>query len=402
MPSLDERVDNLISKVDNQRCADCFDKQPANVTILLGSLEKPIGAFICFRCARVHEKFPNDVGYVLNARNEADWSEEEVQALEQGSNKIVNAIFESKIAYDHPRPDVNSQLDVREKFIVDKYIDRIFFSESKAAKLMKAPAKESSARFALKAPKDSGSTRGFNSSDSSGDFSFDTDDGLGYENSTPDVAAGVNDLSLDAAAAAPRQRRTRRRASIGINDSKGPPSRTMSLQVEGAGAANQNVRRQRPGRRQSLGRTSSMGGAGLAPGASGDAQGGAPRARRPGRRGSVSGGGPPSLAGSSSNLSQSGAGQTRQRRPGRRGSVGGGGPPSLDNHFNSSNNSLDISEAGDGNRSVASRDRRRLGKGSADPLGGSSHQERRRPRRRGSISVEDANAKLNEKKEMVW
>lgn len=70
--SLEARVEQLISKIDNQRCADCFDKQPANVVIMLGGLEKPLGAFVCFRCARVHGKFGNDLCYVLNARNEND------------------------------------------------------------------------------------------------------------------------------------------------------------------------------------------------------------------------------------------------------------------------------------------------------------------------------------------
>ncbi|KAL3928857.1 MAG: hypothetical protein SGBAC_012464 [Bacillariaceae sp.] len=443
MPSVEERIDNLIIKVDNQRCADCFDKQPANVTILVGGLEKALGAFICFRCARVHEKFGNDMGYVLNARNENDckqkrcadrnklWlniiitsihansmiclflvsfkfsffasprigSEEEVQALERGGNKIVNAIFESKIAYDHPRPDVNSPPDVRQRFSADKYIERLFFSESKAAKLMKAPPKQSSGRFTLKGPKDSGSGRGFNSSDSSGDFSFDSDDGgLGYGDAAPDVATGVAELSLDAAPAAPppaaRQRRTRRRASIGGNDPaapKGPPSRAMSLQVEGA--VNPNVRRTRPGRRSSLGRTASMG----APAAAGPpASGAEPRIRRAGRRGSVGGAG-----GSSNNLSvqSGGASQRRERRPGRRGSVGGkGGSGGLDSN---SNHSLDwgAEEGGDG-KSGNSRHRRRLGKGAGEEDVNPS--QRRRPQRRGSIGVEDANAKLNKKREMVW
>mmetsp|Transcript_11025 Transcript_11025/g.26641 ORF Transcript_11025/g.26641 Transcript_11025/m.26641 type:complete len:400 (+) Transcript_11025:92-1291(+) len=399
MPSLEDRVDALINKIDNQRCADCFDKQPANVAILMGGLEKPIGAFICFRCARVHEKFGNDLGYVLNARNENDWSEEEVQALERGGNKIVNAIFESKIAYDHPRPDVNSQHDERAKFCTDKYIERLFFSESKAAKLMKAPPKQASGRFNLKAPKDSGSARGFNSSDSSGDFGFSGDEDFGYEDAAPEVAA-VNNLSLDAAPVEqqrPRQRRTRRRGSVGgvdPNAPRGPPSRAMSLQVDGA---NPNARRQRPGRRSSLGRTSSMGGASLGPAGGEGAP--APRSRRPGRRGSIS------AANSASGDSLSGASQPRSRRPGRRGSVGSK-DGSLDNHFNNSNHSTDFgdmdgkSAAGDG-KSVGSR--RRLGKGN-DPLGGSSHhgQPRRRPQRRGSIGVEDANIKLNEKKEMVW
>ena len=72
MESLEERIRVLSNKVENQRCADCFDKQPTFVAILLKGLEKPLGALICFRCARVHEKFGNDLGYVLNARDEDD------------------------------------------------------------------------------------------------------------------------------------------------------------------------------------------------------------------------------------------------------------------------------------------------------------------------------------------
>lgn len=321
-------------------------------------------------------------------------SEEEVQALERGGNKIVNAIFESKIAYDHPRPDVNSHSEAREKFCTEKYVQRLFFSESKCAKIMKTADKPSSGRFALRAAgKDTASSgrnlssnesqKGFNSSDSSfGDLSFG-DQSFGDE-AAPDEAMGALTL-YDADQKRPRQRvRSRRRGSVGGTDPnapKAPPSRAMSLQVD-ATAPNMGRRAARPGRRNSVGRTSSLGGAPLALTGEGQ-QGEAPRPGRRGRRGSVGGGAPPNPNnGSSSNLEgaggsnnslknmAAGGGEGRQRRAGRK----AGGALSTSNHG---------------------------GRG-ADPLGGSSHGGRRRPQRRGSVGVEESNAKLNEKREMVW
>jgi len=389
MPSFEERVEIIINRAENQRCADCFSEKPAYVTILIRGLAKPMGAFICFRCVRVHEKFGNDLAYVLNARNEDNWSEEEVQALERGGNKNVNTIFESKLAFDHPRPDASSHKDAREQFCTEKYVKRLFFSASTASRMLKAPNKQTPGRSALKAAaKDtrSSSQGGMNSSDSSFDEMSFSDASFGDDNEAPE--AGMNQLSLEAAEPKrPRQRvRSRRRASIGGNDPSNPkpvPTRAMSLQVE-RGGGERGVRRQRSARRNSIGRTSSMGGSNQQP------------MRRTGRRGSIGN----SEHGSSSNLNRSGSdkslsqsnhGEGRQRRARKKG----------DGPLNSLLSASNHGDKGEGDmRSRSGGSNRRIRN---DPLGGSSHHGgRRRPQRRGSIGVEDANAKLNEKKEMIW
>lgn len=267
--SFQERLDAVSKRAENQRCCDCFDRQPGFASIVASPLGEPIGAFLCFRCSRVHENLGNDICYVLNVRNADECklfdsivvifqqstthlvftildagAAEEVGALERGGNKIANAIFESKLAFDHPRPDSNSGIAIREKFCFDKYVNRKFYSKSAAGKYLNQSKPKSSKLFSLKAPKGGSVRKSSNSlqaSFSSIEMSSDDEvletapgsqrNGLGYGDAAPDSERQI-----------PRQRRSRRRASIGTPEQgqldgsrheaeRRPPSSTRSFNV---------------------------------------------------------------------------------------------------------------------------------------------------------------------------
>jgi hypothetical protein len=67
--SLQARLDIVSKKAENQRCCDCFEKQPGFASIIASLVGDPIGAFLCFQCSRVHHDLGNNHCYVLNICN---------------------------------------------------------------------------------------------------------------------------------------------------------------------------------------------------------------------------------------------------------------------------------------------------------------------------------------------
>jgi hypothetical protein len=67
--SLQERLDIVSKKVENQRCCDCFDTQPRFASIIATLVGDRIGAVLCFQCSRVHDDLGTDLCYVLNISN---------------------------------------------------------------------------------------------------------------------------------------------------------------------------------------------------------------------------------------------------------------------------------------------------------------------------------------------
>jgi hypothetical protein len=161
--------------------------------------------------------------------------------MERGGNKVINAIFESKLAFDHPRPDSSSDMNAREEFCFEKYVNRKFYSSTAASKHLGKSKPNSLRLFSLKAPKGKSSgkssrkiTSFMSKSFTNGDAfsSGDDDDGLGYGDATPDSHTnqlGYGDAAPDsepqrpdAEAQRPRQRRSRRRASISVPSEEQP------------------------------------------------------------------------------------------------------------------------------------------------------------------------------------
>jgi hypothetical protein len=234
---------------------------------------------------------------------------EEVGALERGGNKVINAIFESKLAWDHPRPDSNSDMTAREKFCFEKYVNRKFYSSTAASKSLSKSKPISSRLFGIKAPKGKSSSRkiaSFMSASSSSGDEFGDDDGLGYGDATPDSdtnGLGYGDAAPDSERQRPRQRRSRRRASISVPSEQQPQMDRDNARPDSEQPTPPHQGR-RAGRRSSLGISST-------PRSSGSNEAGR---RKPGKR--TPNGKSPSLGQS---IDTSRSSENREKSPSRRG-----------------------------------------------------------------------------------
>lgn len=125
-----------MNRPENQVCSDCPEKQPRWASLIVpppgsppGSL--PIGAFCCLECSGSHRRLGVHISFVRSV-NLDQWKEREVQAMENGGNKKVNAIFESKLGpySDAKKPTTGASGPERERFIRDKYERRKYFDSS--------------------------------------------------------------------------------------------------------------------------------------------------------------------------------------------------------------------------------------------------------------------------------
>jgi hypothetical protein len=273
-----ERIDLIQNRGENQRCCDCFDKisKSGIASLIISPIGQPIGALCCYACSKAHKslgrqycrvldihqveacklfrmldylidipKLHHTDDFLLNAV--ASGNEDEVEALERGGNKIVNAVFESNLAWDYPRPKPSSGVSSRKSFSQKKYVERKFFSHTVAKEIVKSlsvhriktPMRISarkllgsdlddhtertlSSNFGSFACDDARDFTFYNDSDENkgGNYNTDNDD-LGYEQAVPDSekltreASNYKDTVPDAEIFQSTRRSTRRFESLG-------------------------------------------------------------------------------------------------------------------------------------------------------------------------------------------
>jgi len=261
---LQERINRIKKKAENQRCCDCFDKiQNSGFATLIASPHgEPVGAFFCYACSRAHKSLGSDNCYVLDTRMTENWAEEEVEALERGGNKLVNAMFEGSLGWDCARPSSSSDMTARKSFCHDKYVERKFFSVSVAKSIKNSNGKPVNVpRISLKSQKGSlrspdTSQRTLQESFSSGEDDMGEIEGLGYGEAGPD--------SSDRAQEKPqsfRRRASRRRASLGSSIQTEKQLNGYQVQLgcgDPTAGSDKKRRERRPRRRASLGYAGDM------------------------------------------------------------------------------------------------------------------------------------------------
>lgn len=132
-----KRLKALMDMPGNQVCSDCTERQPRWASLIVpppgapaGSL--PIGAFCCLECSGSHRRLGVHISFVRSI-NLDSWKEKEVQAMENGGNVKVNAIFEANLNVE--KPTNHADLNTRERFIRDKYERRKFYDPSAFGRL---------------------------------------------------------------------------------------------------------------------------------------------------------------------------------------------------------------------------------------------------------------------------
>jgi len=153
-----KRLKAVASRSENQFCCDCGDKKPTWASIIVPpdgvspSEVNHMGAFCCFHCSGAHRRLGVHICFVRSITLD-DWKEKEVEAVEIGGNRRVNACFEANLSTEQAKknkPNPRSDLEVRDQFIKAKYQKREYFdptkyktssSGKKASPVSKSPAK---------------------------------------------------------------------------------------------------------------------------------------------------------------------------------------------------------------------------------------------------------------------
>ncbi len=121
---------DLLSRPDNQSCADCDSNSPTWVSI-------DFGVFLCLRCAGnptsncfisslgVHRKLGPHITRVRSSKLDA-WKKENIEIIAHTGNKISNDFYEYKMPSGYHRPTTQSTMDACSRFVNEKYIKKLF------------------------------------------------------------------------------------------------------------------------------------------------------------------------------------------------------------------------------------------------------------------------------------
>lgn len=131
---LQDRLDATVSLSTNRVCSECIEAYPTWASILEAPVEggKMMGVLCCFQCCNYHAKLGNDVCVVKSPKMAADWTEEQVEALENSGNQTVNAVFEAKLkgmeegAAKEVQKKQEENMDL---YVQEKYQNRCYYSE---------------------------------------------------------------------------------------------------------------------------------------------------------------------------------------------------------------------------------------------------------------------------------
>lgn len=144
-----KRLKVLMNKPENQICSDCPERQPRWASLIVPPPGSPagsmaIGAFSCLECSGSHRRLGVHITFVRSVTLD-QWKEKEVQAMENGGNAKVNAIFEARLDPNLGiKPVQTASGPVRERFIRDKYERRKYFDPSALQKYMEGEVSDDS------------------------------------------------------------------------------------------------------------------------------------------------------------------------------------------------------------------------------------------------------------------
>lgn len=138
---LKRRLAQILKGNPNKKCVDCHEKRPTWCSLIKPHSEAPVGskmlaAFVCFQCAGIHRKLGTHICFVRSVSLD-DWVKSEVEATERSGNEVVNNLYEGnwkRMMEENPaaeisRPAHGAHTGTRERFIRQKYEERMFYNK---------------------------------------------------------------------------------------------------------------------------------------------------------------------------------------------------------------------------------------------------------------------------------
>ncbi|CAB9516479.1 Stromal membrane-associated protein 2 [Seminavis robusta] len=130
-----QRLRSCRHQLQNQKCADCGEENPAWASLLKtpanlsgGYDKKKLGVFCCYKCCSYHFQLGRDVCEVKNIKSAEDWTEEEVKTMEMSGNEITNDVYEGLLNSENesvrPNPEDHG---AQAQFVEAKYKQLTFF-----------------------------------------------------------------------------------------------------------------------------------------------------------------------------------------------------------------------------------------------------------------------------------
>mmetsp|Transcript_34201 Transcript_34201/g.30932 ORF Transcript_34201/g.30932 Transcript_34201/m.30932 type:complete len:233 (-) Transcript_34201:660-1358(-) len=106
----------LLSRPENQVCADCTNKGPTWVSI-------DYGVFLCMRCSGVHRQLGPHITRVRSTKLDS-WKKENIEILAAVGNKLANDYYEFKLPKGFSRLDSSASMTQCRKFVDEKYVNK--------------------------------------------------------------------------------------------------------------------------------------------------------------------------------------------------------------------------------------------------------------------------------------
>eukprot|EP00698_Gefionella_okellyi_P023729 TRINITY_DN8186_c0_g1_i1.p1 TRINITY_DN8186_c0_g1~~TRINITY_DN8186_c0_g1_i1.p1 ORF type:complete len:303 (+),score=32.94 TRINITY_DN8186_c0_g1_i1:47-910(+) len=115
---LRSRLRAVLARPENAECADCHNKNPEWASANLGT-------FICIHCSGIHRSIGVDITFVQSILLDT-WKENRVEFMEEWGNQRANKIWEASVPSSQKRPAAGDDLECRQQWIRDKYIQGSF------------------------------------------------------------------------------------------------------------------------------------------------------------------------------------------------------------------------------------------------------------------------------------
>ena len=120
LKSIFENKEKMINRIfKNNICADCKNNEACWVSINLCVL-------LCLECSGIHRKLGPSISKIRSLKLD-NLSQEIVQIFYECGTASINQIWEANsINYMHLKPNPDSKIDIKEKWIKRKYVEKEF------------------------------------------------------------------------------------------------------------------------------------------------------------------------------------------------------------------------------------------------------------------------------------